>query len=175
MLCGLSCLHRACAYAQEWRIGPPTVDQQVEIMKNYFVLKIIFSFLIFFWLKCADFMWRGRVCMKQKFKKSKINKKKLAFSRNLKFSKSVEQFKSYTFFPSIYKKKVQEWTEGILARRRLHGDKDDCCQKPVKNYFHLTPKIGPLCNPSPPPPPTPPTDVIYAQHLTGAFQLKLFF
>ena len=38
----------------------------------------------------------------------------------------------------------QEWTEGILARRRLYGDEDDCCQKPVKNYFHLTPKIGPL-------------------------------
>ena len=28
--------------------------------------------------------------------------------------------------------------------RRLHGDEDDCCQKPVNNYFHLTPKSGPL-------------------------------
>ena len=53
-------------------------------------------------------------------------------------------FKSYTFIPSIYKKKINNEQKVILARRRLHVDEDDCCQKPVNNYFHLTPKIGPL-------------------------------
>ena len=40
-------------------------------------------------------------------------------------------------------KKLSGW---MLTRRRLDGDKDDC-QKPDKNYFHLTPKIGSLCPP----------------------------
>ena len=96
-----------------------------------------------------------RICMKKKIKNPKYLLK-ISFQQNFEFLKSVECFKSYTFFPSIYNnKKVQEWTEGALARRRIHGDEDDCCQKTVKNYFHLIPKIGPLC------PVTPNVDYVF--------------
>ena len=40
-------------------------------------------------------------------KKMKIKKKnllKISFQQNFEFSKLVERFKSYTFFPSMYKK-----------------------------------------------------------------------
>ena len=33
---------------------------------------------------------------------------KISFQQNFEFSKSVERFKSYNFFTSMYKKKVQE-------------------------------------------------------------------
>ena len=64
-----------------------------------------------------------------------------------KFSKSVERFKSYNFFPTMYKKKVQEWSGCMLTRTWLHGDEDMIVRDQSNNYFHLTPKIGPLCPP----------------------------
>ena len=56
---------------------------------------------------------------------------KISFQQNFEFSKSIERFKSYNFFPSMYKKKVQEWSGCMLARTWLHGDEDDC-QRPVQ-------------------------------------------
>ena len=43
--------------------------------------------------------------MYEKNEKIQKNLLKISFQQNFKFSKSVEWFKSYTFFPSIYKKK----------------------------------------------------------------------
>ena len=74
---------------------------------------------------------------------------KINFQQNFEFSKSVERFKSYNFFPSMYKKKVQEWWGCMLARTLLHGDEDMIVRDQSNNYFHLTPKIGPLCPPPP--------------------------
>ena len=70
---------------------------------------------------------------------------KISFQQNFEFSKSVERFKSCNFFPSMYKKKVQEWSGCMLARTWLHGDEDMIVRDQSNNYFHLTPKIGPLC------------------------------
>ena len=48
---------------------------------------------------------RGDIYEKKlKFQKNLL---KISFHQNFEFSKSVERFKSYNFFPSMYKKKVQ--------------------------------------------------------------------
>ena len=50
-----------------------TVGQQVELIKQIFVLSFFFFF--FFWLKCADFLRREGIYMKknENFKKSANN------------------------------------------------------------------------------------------------------
>ena len=48
---------------------------------------------------------RGDIYEKnENFKKNLL---KISFQQNFEFSKSVEQFKSYNFFPSMYKKKFK--------------------------------------------------------------------
>ena len=63
------------------------MGQQVKI------IKIKKSY--FFWLKCADFVLRERICMKNL--KNPKNLLKISIQQNFKFSKSVELVKSYTF------------------------------------------------------------------------------
>ena len=72
-------------------------------------------------------------------KKMKIsttkNLLKISFKQNLKFSKSIKWFKSYNFFPSMYKKKFKNDQDVCWpARTWLHGDEDDC-QRPVHELF----------------------------------------
>ena len=90
-------------------------------------------------------MERGDIYEEEKNRKK--NLLKISFQLNFEFSKLVERFKSYNFFPSMYKKKFKNdqdvcWLEHAYMEMKM------IVRDQYKNYFHLTPKIGPLC-PSP--------------------------
>ena len=58
--------------------------------------------VIFFFFFYVRILCRERIYMKKL--KIKKNLLKNSFQLNFKFSKSIEQFKSYIFFPSMYNK-----------------------------------------------------------------------
>ena len=66
-----------------------------------------------------------------------------SFQQNFGFSKSVERFKSYNFFPSMYKKKFKN-NQDVCWLEHDHMEMKMIVIDQSKNYFHLTPKIGPL-------------------------------
>ena len=124
---------------------PPTVGQQVElIQKIYFFLKInLFVFGLNVQILCGE---RGYIWKKLKFQKHLL---KINFQQNFKFSKSIERFKSYNFFHPMYKKKLKNYQD-VCWLEHDYMEMKMIVRNQSKNYFHLTPKIGPL---RPPPPP----------------------
>ena len=78
--------------------------------------------------------------MKKKIK-FQNNLLKISLQQNFKISKSIEQFKSYNFFPSMYKKKLKNdqyvcWLEHDYMEMKM------IVRDQSKNYFHLTPKLA---------------------------------